>query len=241
MSSFTSASEISVPKQHGPENWYACLAGQDGRVIRDFGDSEAPRKEPASSALLLDLMEPRHWMDFAASVQAHGAMIGFATRISQGPSAGSLLLHGFQTPCGLLILAIFTPDRAAGDPAPHAERDTAEEWMTRDELVRRANDAAANCAAMKKQQEDTTELLRDAIHQLKNPISSIIGSCEYLAEYAQDNLELEQRETLSAIEASAQTMLKLASGLARLCGRNEPPANDAMAEAPNLAAPDSVV
>ncbi len=231
MSPAKSASETCVPNQPGAAYWYAFLSGQDGRVIRDFGHSEASRREPVSSALLLDRMEPGQWADFAASVQASGAIMGFETRISRGPSTGRLVLNGCQTPCGLLVFAILTPDRPAGDPDPEAGNSAVTEPMTRDELIRRANDAAAACDAMRKHQEDTSRLLRDAIHRLKDPISSIISSCEYLEEYAQDNLEPEQREMIAAIAVSAQTMLELSTGLGTLCGHIGPPTNRSITEA----------
>ncbi len=75
---------------------------------------------------------------------------------------------------------------------------------------------------MKKHEEDTARILAAALHQLKNPISSIIGSCEYLTEYSQENLEPEQREMVAAIETSAQTLLRLSGELSRLFGLSGP-------------------
>ena len=101
------------------------------------------------------------------------------------------------------------------------------ESMTRGELIRRHDDAVAKCAALMKHEEDTSRILLTAIHDLKNPISSIIGSCEYLAEYSQENLEPDQLEMIAGIEASARTLLRLAGGLAEGCGLSRPPETDA--------------
>ena len=99
-------------------------------------------------------------------------------------------------------------DRPAGSAAA--------EPMTMGELRRRYDEALASCAAMKKHEEDTEKMLAGALHDLKNPISTIIFSCEYLSEYAQENLEPEQLEMIAAIEASAQTLLRLSGGLSRV-------------------------
>jgi signal transduction histidine kinase len=97
---------------------------------------------------------------------------------------------------------------------------------TRDELISRHDDAVARCAAMAKHEEDTAKALRTVVHDLKNPISSIIGSCEYLAEYSQENLEPEQREMIGGIAASARTLLQLSGRLYQLCGVSGRPAKD---------------
>ena len=90
--------------------------------------------------------------------------------------------------------------------------------MTRDELIVQHDDAMARCASMTQHEEDTAKALWSTVHDLRNPISSIIGSCEYLSEYSPENLEPEQREMLSAIEASARTLLGLSAKLHELCG-----------------------
>ena len=99
-------------------------------------------------------------------------------------------------------------DRGAGSAAT----DT----MTMGELRRRHDEALAKCAAMQKREEETAKMLAGALHDLKNPISTIIGSCEYLSEYTQENLQPEQLEMIAAIETSAQTLLRLSGGLSRV-------------------------
>jgi signal transduction histidine kinase len=98
--------------------------------------------------------------------------------------------------------------------------------MTRGELIRRHDDAVAKCAALMKHEEDTSRILLTAIHDLKNPISSIIGSCEYLAEYSRGNLEPDQLEMIGGIEASARTLLQLTGKLFQLCASEEPARDD---------------
>ena len=94
--------------------------------------------------------------------------------------------------------------------------------MTRGELIRRHDDAVAKCALLMKHEEETSRVLLTAIHDLKNPISSIIGSCEYLAEYSRENLEPDQLEMIVGIEASARALLQLTGKLFQLCGVSGP-------------------
>jgi signal transduction histidine kinase len=98
--------------------------------------------------------------------------------------------------------------------------------MTRGELIRRHDDAVAKCALLMKHEEDTSRILLTAIHDLKNPISSIIGSCEYLSEYSRENLEPEQLEMIGGIEASARTLLQISGKLFQLCGASGQPTMD---------------
>ena len=96
--------------------------------------------------------------------------------------------------------------------------------MTTSEFIRRHDDAVAKCAALMRHEEDTSRILLAAIHDLKNPISSIIGSCEYLSEYSRENLKPDQLEMITGIETSAQTLLQLAGRLFELCGLSARPA-----------------
>lgn len=100
------------------------------------------------------------------------------------------------------------------------------ESMTRGELIRRHDDAVAKCALLIKHEQETSRILLTAIHDLKNPISSIIGSCEYLAEYSRENLEPDQLEMIGGIETSARTLLQLTGKLFQLCSVSEEPATD---------------
>ncbi|MCX6631184.1 MAG: hypothetical protein NTW28_26530 [Candidatus Solibacter sp.] len=112
---------------------------------------------------------------------------------------------------------------------PAASTSTATECMTRGELISRHDEAVAKCAATTKHEEDTAKALFAAVHELKNPISSIIGSCEYLAEYSPENLEPEQREMIDGIAMSARTLLQLSGRLLQLCGVSGRPAADGTA------------
>jgi len=55
-----------------------------------------------------------------------------------------------------------------------------------------------------------------AVHDFNNPISSIVGSCEYLTEYSRENLNPMQLEMISVIEKSARTLLMLSGRIAEL-------------------------
>ncbi|MCX6632420.1 MAG: hypothetical protein NTW28_32850 [Candidatus Solibacter sp.] len=109
--------------------------------------------------------------------------------IEGAESTGNLQLHGVHTPHGTLLLAALPLGLA------HVEAES-----------------------LTQQGEDTAKALWPTVHDLRNPISSIIGSCEYLSEYSPENLEPEQREMLSAIETSARTLLGLSAKLYEICG-----------------------
>lgn len=61
-----------------------------------------------------------------------------------------------------------------------------------------------------------TSPMSKAIHDLNNPISSIISSCDYLTEYARENLSPEQMEMIGVIESAARTLLRLSARIAEL-------------------------
>ncbi len=63
---------------------------------------------------------------------------------------------------------------------------------------------------------DFASPISKAIHDLNNPISSIISSCDYLTEYAQENLSPEQMEMIGVIESAARTLLRLSARIAEL-------------------------
>jgi hypothetical protein len=47
-----------------------------------------------------------------------------------------------------------------------------------------------------------------AVHDLNNPISSIVSSCDYLMAYCTDNLEADAVEMIRQVETSAQALLR---------------------------------
>jgi signal transduction histidine kinase len=51
--------------------------------------------------------------------------------------------------------------------------------------------------------------LRKVIHDLQNPISSIITSCDYLVSYGMDTLEPDQVEMIARMESSARALMRL--------------------------------
>ena len=67
--------------------------------------------------------------------------------------------------------------------------------------------------------DDANEILK-VVHDLNNPISSIVSSCEYLTEYSQENLSPEQLEMIAIIDASARTLLRLSVRIAELSRRH---------------------
>ena len=69
------------------------------------------------------------------------------------------------------------------------------------------------------EEENTSLSLSHAIHDLKNPISSIISACEYLAGYSQENLDSEQLQMITEIESSARTLLQVAGRIAEIANR----------------------
>ena len=86
----------------------------------------------------------------------------------------------------------------------------------------RPDDAGAQCDALLKQGQDTSRSLTRTVHDLKNPISSIVGSCEYLTQYCQEDLTAVHLEIISGIEVSARMLLQLSGRLSELCGLSGP-------------------
>ena len=81
------------------------------------------------------------------------------------------------------------------------------------------SEAVTECPALIKQEEETLRLVSTVVHDFKNPISSIIGLCEYLEGYCQENLEPEQMEAVSGIQAAAKTLLQLSMSITQLLNR----------------------
>ena len=82
----------------------------------------------------------------------------------------------------------------------------------------RPDDAGAQCDALLKRGQDTSRSLTRTVHDLKNPISSIIGSCEYLTQYCEEDSIADHLDMISSMEASARMLLQLSGSLAQLCG-----------------------
>jgi len=134
--------------------------------------------------------------------------------INEGPAA-RLLMQGTPTPYGTLVFAVL----------PATGEDTTE-LMSSGTPLRRPDDAVAQCAALIKREEDTSIILSNTVHDLKNPICSIIGSCEYLAQYCEEDPIAEHLEMISSIEESARMLLRLSGRLSQLCGLSGPVVSD---------------
>jgi len=186
------------------------LCENDGCLIEDFADPQGHRRALVPASVLQGLIDRDRMRSFLAMVEAGGAAPGSEMRIDREDSAGSLLLQGARTPYGILVFAVLP---ATGHDTPRA--------MSRDEIVRRHDDAVAQCAALIKQEEDNSRVLSRTVHDLKNPISSIVGSCEYLTQYCEDLTE-EHLEMIAGIQLSARMLLQLSGRLSQLCGLSGP-------------------
>src|SRR5271168_778076 len=91
----------------------AFLCDEDGHVVQDFGEQRPGSRESISAHSLVDLIERGSLADFIETVRARGVTFGWETQIRYGGSARGLLLHGFQTPCGILIFAPVAPSSAS--------------------------------------------------------------------------------------------------------------------------------
>ena len=187
------------------------LSEKDGSLIQDFADPQTPGRALIPASVLHGLIGRDRMLDFLAMVKASAAAPGCEMRVDRDGVAASLVLQGALTRYGLLVFAAL-PATVAGTI----------EAMSRDELVRRHDDAVAQCAALIEQEEDTSRILRETVHDLKNPISSIVGSCEYLTQYCQEDLTAVHLEIISGIEVSARMLLQLSGRLSELCGLSGP-------------------
>jgi hypothetical protein len=185
--------------------------------MHGYVDPRPSGPEPTTAALLAGLMESERLREFLSTVHERGGTLSTEMEIPCGGSACGLRLCASHTPCGDIVFASLAPGSAVVEGGRPPDTTTTER-MTRADLINRHDDALAKYAAMRRLEEDNARTLSAAVHDLKNPISSIIGSCEYLAEYSYENLAPEQREMISAIEASAQTLLQLSGRLFQLCG-----------------------
>ena len=183
------------------------LCESDGRVIQDFGDSQTSGPPLVPAPVLSDLIGHDRMLEFLALVEAGGAAPGCEISIGHEGPAGSLVMRGTQTPYGTLVFAVL----------PATGEDTAEA-ISRGTSLRRYDDAVARCEALIKQEEDTSRILCKTVHDLKNPISSIIGSCEYLTQYCEEDSIAEHLEMISSMEASARMLLQLSAVLPNFAG-----------------------
>jgi signal transduction histidine kinase len=180
--------------------WCALLCDNDGHVILDFGERRSDASASIPARTLIGLIESGSLADFLESVRTCGVTRGWEMRIHYGGSALRILLHGFQTPQGILVFAPLPPY-----PAKQADVLTSD---FRPLAPLRAG------RAMKRRPS-----LFEVAHELQNPISSIIGACEYLATYYRENLNSDQSEMISGIESSAATLLRLSRRLSEAAPR----------------------
>jgi K+-sensing histidine kinase KdpD len=175
--------------------------------------------ESISAHSLVDLIEFGDWMDFLQTVYTYGVALGWEMRIQYGGSARGLQLHASQTPCGILVFAILL----SGSPALKQDRSAvsapAAESLTSSDLISRQSDAVNKRDALEKHEEESAEPLLTAVHDLKNPISSIISACEYLTEYSHENLDPVQLDMIRGIESSARSLIQLSGTISRHCRR----------------------
>ena len=192
---------------HTEAGYCVFLCESDGRVIHDFGDAETSGRSLVPAPVLPGLIGHDRMLDFLALVEAGGAAPGCQISIGREGPAGSLVMRGTRTPYGTLVFAVL----------PATGEDTTEA-IGRGAPLRRHDDAAAQSAAVIKQKEDTSRILSQAVHDLKNPISSIIGSCEYLTQYCEKDSIAEHLEMISSMQASARMLLELSVRLSQVCG-----------------------
>jgi len=185
------------------------LCEKGGRLIQDFANPHMSGRALLAASVLSGLIGRDRMLDFLARVEAAGATWGCEMRIDCEGAAGSLVLRGAETPYGILVFAVVP---ASGD-------DTSE---GRDESLRHPDDTLGRGAALIKEEEDAAGILTRTVHDLKNPISSIVGSCEYLTQYCEDDLTQEHLEMISGIEVSARMLLHLSGRLSQLCGLSGP-------------------
>jgi hypothetical protein len=170
------------------------LCNGEGQIIRDIGELLGAGKCIAGSALV-EMFNSASLMAFLKTVRTHGIALEWEMKIHCGRFAGSLLLSGAQTPFGILVFANSSPHKAA--------------------LRGARSFSAPGQDSGKKKVEPVNRPLTNAIHDLKNPIGSILSACEFMTEYS-DNLNSEQKQMIYAIDAAAGTLLNLSDKIAQL-------------------------
>ncbi len=185
--------------------WCAFLCDNDGHVTHHFG---VLRRRGSSESIptrsLIRLIESGELVEFLETVRACGVTRGWEIRIQHDGTTLKILLHGFQTPQGILVFA----------PLPSLA-------MT----LKPGRSAGVMNSGAGENDEDTSGLFEVA-HDLHNPISSIVSACEYLTEYSQENLNTEQKEMIAGIESAAETLLQISRRLfERSKGKSQSTAN----------------
>jgi hypothetical protein len=175
--------------------WCALLCDNDGRIIHDFGKRGKGRIESIALRSLVGLLESGSLAGFLDTVRSCGITRGWELKIHYGGVARKILLHGFQTPQGILVFAPLPPysEKPAGRRSADSSRVTPPRPRAR-------------------KQKDTIDLFQVA-HNLQNPVSSIVSACEYLVTYSQANLNPEQLEMIAGIESAAAVLLQLSRQL----------------------------
>jgi hypothetical protein len=209
MSPFCSESDIGPTNKTDSSICCAFLCDYNGGIIRDFAESI-----PARS--LVDLMESCNFISFLETVRSRGATPGWEMPIHYEGSARSLLLSGSLTPHGTLVVATLTPSPASSDPHPSIASNRVTEPTASSKFSCPVRFAGFPCPALLRQYEETHLLMSAVVHNLKNPISSILSSCEYLEGYSQENLEPEQLELIHAIQSAARTLLRISGSIPQL-------------------------
>jgi hypothetical protein len=209
MSPFCGGSDIRPTKKTDSSIFCAFLCDYNGGITHDFGES-------ISAGSLVDLMESCNFMSFLETVRSRGAAPGWEMQIHYKGSARSLMLSGSLTPHGTLVIATVTSCPASSDPHPSSASERLTEATTSSKFSCPVRFAGIPCPALLRQYEETHLLMSAVVHNLKNPISSILSSCEYLEGYSQENLEPEQLELIHAIQSAASTLLQISGSIPQL-------------------------
>jgi hypothetical protein len=172
--------------------WCVFLCDNDGHVTHQFGVLKRKgSSESIPTRSLIGLIESARLVEFLETVRACGVTRGWEMRIRLEETSLKVLLHGFQTPQGILVFAPLPPQAVTLKPG-------------------RSNGVMNSGAG--ENEEDALSLFEVA-HNLHNPISSIVSACEYLTNYSQENLNTEQKEMIAGIESAAETLLQISRRL----------------------------
>jgi signal transduction histidine kinase len=173
--------------------WCALLCDKDGRIIRFFQEqrADASKMTPCS---LIGLTEPGALVEFLEAVRTRGVICGWEMTIHYKGTARNILLHGFLTPQGTLVLPVWLVRPPAPQTGQSADPFPVTHPRTRDHARQNRS-------------------LFEVAHDLQNPICSIISACEYLATYSRENLNPDQMEMIAGIGSAAETLLQLSHRL----------------------------
>ena len=195
-----------------PMSLYAFLCDNEDQIIHHFDES-------GSAWVLSDLIEPDDLTNFLDNVRRRGPLPGREIKVSCEGSSATLVLRGFETQRGILVLATLTPCPPQPDRAPSSSSTKMTESVIPGRFNCPLSEAVTECPVLIKQEEEILQRVSAVVHDFKNPISSIIGLCEYLEGYCQENLEPEQLEAISGIQTAAQTLLQLSMSISQLLNR----------------------